>query len=513
MKDRIERLIEMTLNTCLPWITEKDGKVMFTDPLDNEEISAHYGATHMAAALLIYGRLKDRDDLVQKGEALLNSILDRWDGSRQLPGFHNDFNNFALCLIENSIDGNMAATTAGSAGNTLRERIRKAVLETADTRFDTVNWLPMRWFVNKCRYEWTNDETYKENCRLCKEKIDSATFTDGFIDDMLPKGRSFSLQYNVATVAFMQFLRISGENIDLDIQTGALLNAVCPDGDINYMGRGTNQIFAWGLWVYLLASSGQDECDRALSYLEERLPAMLENNNIFLNTQPGDEKYLWWDYHYCSVYTAHLLLWLTLAWRDYGERIIDPETVTDGSSGLHIYRNEEAFVAVFDGRTEYFAERGPSVEAVWTRKYGTVFKGAFGPWYGEFGNLHICPDAVIRKHFGLMGIKTDDDKKAKNKVMQKLRLASQEEAAEEVKPVFTAPQVKITDKIKITYQTEGLPVTVNIPDMSGMVTAYSGGQELKLTDALKIRDQYGWITVRQQILRSGKTVEIEVPWE
>ena len=263
----------------------------------------------------------------------------------------------------------------------------------------------------------------------------------------------------------------------------------------------------------ILASSGQDECDRALSYLEERLPAMLENKNIFLNTQPGDEKYLWWDYHYCSVYTAHLLLWLILALRDQGAKSITPETVTDGSSGLHIYRNEDAFVAVFDGRTEYFAERGPSVEAVWTRKYGTVFKGAFGPWYGEFGNLHICPDAVIRKHFGLMGIKTDDDKKAKNKVMQKLRLTSQEEAAEEVKPVFTAPQVKITDKIKITYQTEGLSVTVNIPDMNGIVTAFSGGQELKLTDALKIRDQYGWITVRQQILRSGKTVEIEVPWE
>ena len=48
-----------------------------------------------------------------------------------------------------------------------------------------------------------------------------------------------------------------------------MLAAEAPDGDINYLDRGTNQIFAWGLGIYLLAPSGQQDALKcAIAYLE-----------------------------------------------------------------------------------------------------------------------------------------------------------------------------------------------------------------------------------------------------
>ena len=131
------------------------------------------------------------------------------------------------------------------------------VLSTPDSNNPTINWFPMRWYVNLIRYKWTSDEKFKLACDKCSTDIRAATYKDGFIDDRLPIGLSFNLQYDVATVAVLQYLRSNGENIDISVELGALLNAVAPDGDINYFGRGTNQIFAWGLWVYLLSSAGK----------------------------------------------------------------------------------------------------------------------------------------------------------------------------------------------------------------------------------------------------------------
>lgn len=211
---------------------------------------------------------------------------------------------------------------------TKKKLIRDTVLRTSDSNHNTVNWLPMRWAVNQMRFQWTQKQAYCTACDACKKKIAQATWSDGFIDDRLPVGLSFNLQYDVATVAVMQYLRVQGNQVDIAKELGALLEAEAPDGDINYLGRGTNQIFAWGLWVYLLASSGQKAAlNRAIAYLEKYLPIALKNNNLMLNDIPGEEKYMWWDYHYCSVYTAHLLMWLNLAKEHFEKAIVVPEKI------------------------------------------------------------------------------------------------------------------------------------------------------------------------------------------
>ena len=57
MTEQIKQLIELIIPVCTSWIKKGiDGLERFIDPNDNVEISAHYGATHAAAALIIFGK-------------------------------------------------------------------------------------------------------------------------------------------------------------------------------------------------------------------------------------------------------------------------------------------------------------------------------------------------------------------------------------------------------------------------------------------------------------------------
>lgn len=491
LRCKIKNLVEQVAITCLPWIVEREGDFQFVDPLDDMEISAHYGATHCAVALIIYGE-EHNQEYAKFGKSLLESLLSRWETCRRLKGFHHDFNNFALCVLDGYTD-------------MYHEEIVDIVLTTSDSNHDTVNWLPMRWYVNRCRYAWTGEEKYKKRCDQCFLKIREATYNDGFIDDRLPKGISFNLQYDVATVAGMQFLRVAGEEIDITKELGALLNAVCPDGDINYLGRGTNQIFAWGLWIYLLASSGCDELNRALGYIEERLPIMLKNHNLMLNDYPGEEKYLWWDYHYCSVYTAHFFLWLVLALKDMGRNNVVPYLESDGSSGVHIWKNENEFIAAFDGRTEYLAERGPVIAAIWSRKYGVICKGTFGPWQGAFGNKYMQPGVTLRNFVGLIAVKIKRDW-TKNCIIRKLLSKVPFNAKEEIHPVFSMVDVEQKEEFALMLDVEQNNVLFSAALLCPHIESVQLCKDEQIVMAwplISIRNQYGKVNIIQAPL-SGK---------
>lgn len=494
-KERIDILIQKLLPICDSWIQEKGDELFFIDPLDNKEISAHYGATHIAAAMILYGKMNQQKLLYDKGIKLLRSILKRWETSVKLPSYHYDFNNFALCIIENYL---------AESENALSEELKKVVLCTEDSNHDTTNWLPMRWYVNRLRYEWTKEKKYSNNCDLCRQKILKATNADGGIEDRMPKGMSFNLQYDVATVGVLQFLRNRGEELDLSRELQFLLNVVVPDGDINYQGRGTNQIFAWSLWVYLLASSSsEDYLLQALDYLEPKVVGMYERKNLMLNDWDGADKYLWWDYHYCSVYCAHFVLWLVLSLYDYGKnRIIHlSEAVTD-VTGLRIYKSNDAFVSVFSGRTEYLSEKGPLVNVIWSQKYGSIIKSSFGPWQGAFGNKYTILQVLIN-YFGLVTKKSYplmQQGSILNRICTKLRL----EVKEEYVPCFSPLKVMLSEKdVKVEFeQTSSRPCILNVPILSnvftkGLVSLQVDGKNVHLFEACKIKNQYEWCVVIQ----------------
>lgn len=490
-RERIEVAIGQVLEKAFSWIKAIDGRLQFVDPIDDIEISAHYGATHMAASMILWGTRHQDDSLRKMGLALLESILDRWDTNVKLPAFHYDFNNFALCLVYDTLD---------DRDENLKKRVCSTIVRTPDSNHQTVNWLPMRMIVNKHRYEWTGNEAFIAKAKECAIQIQKATYPDGGIDDRLPRGISFNLQYDLATVAVLQYANIHGGSESIEKELGFLLNAVAPDGDINYQGRGTNQIFAWGLWIYLLAASGQEEMlSLALDYLEARLGVMLENNNMMLNGWRGAEKYLWWDYHYASVYSAHLLLWLVLAYQDFGKQKIKPKIPVTSDTGLQIHRSDKFFVSWFDGRNEYLSEKGPAVSCVWSKNVGVICKGAFAPWHGAFGNNHSFDNVSLANYCGLIEVQNNKDI-SKNRIIHRLfPSAGPKIFWLRESPVFCPLEVAESDgALTIIWRYEGKgDVVLNVPSipesLQCIVSADGELQPLTLTGI--IRNQYGWVNV------------------
>lgn len=505
IKSQIEDMIRRLNKVTTSWLQEsEDGFLYFMDPLDNVEISVHYGASHAATAWVIYGQKTGNKKLINNGKLLIQSILDRWKQSTKLLDYHYDFNNFALCVAYEYLKKN---------DTVLAERIKNTILSTPDSNNPTINWYPMRWYVNRMRYKWTGEKKYQQICETCRKTIRKATFIDGFIDDRIPKGKSFNLQYDIATVGVMQFLRTRGETLDITKELGALLNVVSPDGDINYLGRGTNQVFAWGLWIYLLMSSERDEVATAVTYLQERLQSMLNNQNMMLNEWSGIEKYMWWDYHYCSVYTAHLLFWLVLSIEDSNKAAVEPKLIEPEDSGIKVYRSNKCVVVTFAGRSEYLSERGSAVALVWTERDGILVKGYFAPWLGAFGNKYTFIDVTLRNYFGLLSVRLNADI-SKNRFIHKITSKLHTREKETIVPVFAPVKVEIEKhRLNIIIENSNRKsFLINLPFISKCsVICEVDGKVQTIFNTMKIRNQYDWVNVWQSRLIKGSMVKITLP--
>ncbi len=501
----VNKLIRQVKEKCLEWVEVKDSEYFFIDPHEGKEISAHYGASHAAVSFLILG-LKQHDSKLESiGVGLLTSVLKRWESSSKLADFHNDFNNFALCIAADYLREHDRYVE-------VYEMIKNTIMSTPDSNHDTINWLPMRWYVNKCRYKWSGENCYKEKCLHCAESIKAATFEDGFIDDRLPKGTSFNLQYDVATVALLQFLRVSGEEINISNEFGALLKIVAPDGDINYLGRGTNQVFAWGLWIYLLSSTNQmAELEHALMYCEEKVAIMLQNNNIMLNEWDGHEKFLWWDYHYCSVYTAHFLFWLIMAKVEVGKKPSSYSFSHENDSGIEVVRQNGWFVTLFSGRKEYLSERGPVITAIGTEDGKMVVKGNFGPWQDAFGYRYFLPH-ILSNNIGLTRLEVSPHH-IDNSICKKIRaLFPLRKVKALYSPIFCDVNVETREnEIEILFSNVSLGESVMMIPLAKSavnddleVELLVDGLVTPLTTIGALKNQYGLYDLLFSSIKQGK---------
>lgn len=520
MKNALNEIINSALEACLDWLVEDgNGGARLRDPNDGKVIEGHYGDTHLAAALILLGQLRQENKLTNLGIKIVNSVIDTWPRAKTLPDFHNDFNNFALCLIQERIEAEDPKKA---------KTIRDIVLATPDTRHNTINWLPMRAYVNHSRYEWTGATGYHDAASQSVKTVEDATNGDGGIEDQLPVGLSYNLQYNLSTLAGMRLLSRKWEVINYPLGRGEafLLDCTLPDGDINYMGRGANQIFAWGPWLYLLsAKEAPGPLKQALDFLELRYPLAAKTGNLLLNGHPGEEKLFWWDYHYASVYHAHLLLWSVLALSELTNSHHSGETGEDKrnvgansqkqSTGLKITRTEFGGASTFNGRSMYLAESGPILCALWQSKDAFLFKGGLGPWRGAFGSKYAFADAVFQNHFGLItqdaGGSIFDGRWGRRLFRHRIR-----DRSAIIRPIFAPMEYEFDEtKTRIKLHTDELSGYINLPLMASAANNVEvrfsvDGRCLTAVHMGRVKNHYGLAEVIRSMPGRGKRWDVTI---
>lgn len=378
----------------LSYLEKDEYGLNLIDPVDKKVIGFHYGETHLGGAFVIGGIKYEMPEMVEAGISILNSFMVHAQEYQQQVAYHWDFNNFALCVIYEYLEKIEKLPE-------LRSKIKAFVLLQQDSNNATINWLPMRIFVNDWKFRWTKDENYKTRINNFKKRIKEAQYSDGFIEDLLPKGTSFNFQYHIFTTAMLTFLDIRGIQIaNLDAAISRSIDVMDTEGDINYLGRGNNQIFAWGPAIYLYTTINSSNAEKAWEYIQQRGLTAIRNDNIIINEFPGNEKIWWWDYHFCSVYIAHYIFWLMLTATEEKKKKWEYKKTEKSDSGVHIY-NDKNYIVTFDGRKHYLAESGKVISNI-SRSGKTLFKGSFGPYFKEYGFKHSSPIDSLHNFIGII---------------------------------------------------------------------------------------------------------------
>jgi len=439
----LDNCINYAFSQMSSFIHCENGINFIFDPNDQSRVVGHYGETHLCAAMLYYAERCGQPSYVGKALELLDGILTNWDDDKKASDYHADFNNFALSLIYRRLKTlNLDKYSVIVADK---------LMHTSDSKNRTVNWLPLRAYSNLQKYVISGNSKYYNIAVYSLKNILSAQYEDGLFDDMSPKGESFNLQYCIATAAALCLIyNHFAEYIDMLPQydicktMSTLYSLVLPDGDINYMGRGCNQIFAWGPWIYLTSKYTNTEiAGKSLSYLFERIDLSCNNCNLMLNDYNGKDKILWWDYHHYSVYMSHFLLWNELSQAENKHKeIIDFTESTD--SGLKVWHCDGYSAVTFNGRRHYLVEKGPSIVALWSKENGALFKCGHSASNGMFSNRYFNPLSAFLNHFGFVEIEQFPQRKA-NKYVRKVNALFSKSFSIQIKPIFSEFQV-IVDK-------------------------------------------------------------------
>lgn len=500
-KEALKALIDSVLKSAMQYVKRGDnGELLYLDAVDGKEIRHHYGKSHLATAFVLYDILYGNSDYKRIGIDLVYSLINSWQEDSLVEEYHYDFNNFALCLLYDYI---------GDDQMDLKGQIGGLIIKSKDSNHETINWLPMRIYVNMIRYRLSKDTTFLQRCESLKKLITLALNVDGGIEDRLPKGTSFNLQYHVSSTATLQFLNIRGVDFDLARSFGFVYHRILQDNDFNYLGRGTNQLFGWGPWLYCLGSIGDYKgLDDALSFCSKHALSAISKQNLVLNTSNGHERLFWWDYHYFSVYLAHFGMWLCLTALDLNKSNLKPFVQLSEDSGLikRVSKNWE--VVLFNGRREYVAENGPMLTALSHKKFGVFFKGPLGPVYGKFGKLHKFPFVVPLNFFGLIEYSSNATswKRIFKWMLKRGAIGTT------FSPVFSSLELIENSESRISIRFSNNRIFfgfLNIPsylNFEGKVkpTLSVDGRDISISLNQQVFGPYGWMFVFQSEIASGK---------
>lgn len=238
------------------------------------------------------------------------------------------------------------------------------------------------------RAQLTGKRYYQKIADRCLNLVRRGQDRDGLFGDRTTIGLSANPQYHVYTTALLTLGKRLGvwewEEASLAAAWQWLQGVVLPDGDFNFFGRGSNQIFGWGPWLYLLAA-GNVSPGISGDYFSNHLPQTIRQGGLLLDHDGGNQERFWRSYHHASVYQAHLLFWLILAAKLSPE---DSELLTtlDGS-------RPGAFI--FGGMRDILQERGPMICALWTPRRGVMFKSPLG---------HVIDSSAGEREFATLNV-------------------------------------------------------------------------------------------------------------
>jgi hypothetical protein len=463
-----------------PYLQKDEDGLILVDPVDKKVIGFHYGETHMGGAFILGGLKHGKSDMVETGVAILYSFFAHAKEYEQNPAYHWDFNNFALCTIYEYLEITNQLPE-------LQERIKEFILVQQDSNNATINWHPMRIYVNQWKYEWTRDEKYKSLAESLGKKIVDAQYDDGFVEDLLPKGTSFNFQYHMFTTAMLAYLKARGTEIaDFNNAASRAIDMMDANGDINYLGRGNNQIFAWGPAIYLYSLVSPESLLKAWEYIKDRSLIAIQNDNLIVNEFRGQDKGWWWDYHFCSVYIAHYAFWLMLTEIEDRKIEFKYKEMKADDSGVHIH-NGKYYIATFDGRKHYLAESGKVISNI-SCESKTFFKGAFGPYYKEYGFKYSSPADSLHNFIGIL------------KTRKVLGTYTE-------KAIYPDDIEVSDDKITLYYR-KPVKGVINVAWFDERPPVVKVGEAVHLRLTSKFKGPYGWVNLFQS--KEVKTDRMEV---
>ncbi|HWR04513.1 MAG TPA: hypothetical protein VN419_10890 [Humidesulfovibrio sp.] len=393
------------------------------DPLTGLVAGEHYSATHFA----LLGCLLDQADPDPARLPLIRAALEfhaRTSGGEYAKGswaYHWDFNNYAFAK---------SLVLLGDALPTA-ERARGLGVMRAwkENRHKTVNWLFMRAYNATLRRKLCGGLTDALRARYNLFLSLRCQLEDGCIEDVRHTSRP--IQYHAFSTALLhQLYLLTGERRFLRRFLAGLeylLPFVAPDGDFNYLGRGHEQIFGYGVALYVLeaglphAGGNAQRVDEAAERCLAHLSRYTTPEGCFplvLNGHDNDRRYGWYDYHHLTVYNAFLGVWLAECARlkpvtppppslaqavpaHYGAQLFAP-------SGRLACDMPRYFLCLSAGEpgSRYYADCGLAFQHFWVKGFGDLIScpgGPGGPDGKGFADFYAREGDAAKNFFAPLG--------------------------------------------------------------------------------------------------------------
>lgn len=319
-----------------------DAESFLLDP-DGERIAhEQYGEAFLALAVAAGDALRKEPAPNSAIKGLLRVVTSQYGKSAS---YHYDFVNLALVLTANIYD------RMGWPKEPLLNPRMNRLARLQHSTVKASNWRAMRLLVAKA-----NGKKLRGIWESLALKLN--TDADGWVHDI--RAVSFPVQYSIYTAALFElgsrwfglpatFRRSASTTYD---QTHRIFES--PLG-FNTQGRGYQQIFGYGPWIYLASQREDWRTVTSALHLLEKNTASSQLRLVLSETGDRIGRY---DYHYSSVYQAFLLAWLRLTQLDTA----DPWVAASGPHAM--IRSGGWRVRISRGGNKYAAESALSPHSI-----------------------------------------------------------------------------------------------------------------------------------------------------